>query len=454
MKPRLLSAPFVILFFCLFAAGFSLYCLNAIVPVYVGSIGGAAGFSGLLNTCFTLSACAARLGGGHLADRFGRRPVIIFGGVALVACTASYHLFDSLWPLMLLRGMQGVGYAMMTVGASAALVDVLPKARLGEGIGLSALASTLAASIAPTAALAIVSRFDFGAVFAGSALVSAAGMLPLLFGGMRLRPETRQTDAPSDETGHQTTANPVTVGGPQTPEPVSATGPQTHPGHTTATSSQITAKPTTAALSGHASAPHAPAAGAQAGGQSAFPWNLLERDALKPAVLYTMFATGFSITHVFMTLYAISARIPNPGSYFIASSLCQVVARVGAGRYTDRGRVWPVVASGGLLGLASYLLLALSAGATPFILSGAMFGAASGLISPALNRLAVMNAQPERRGVASATYFISADIGNGLGGLIWGVAIDAFPYHICFSLAAAWMSVASCAAIFSLRKRP
>ena len=87
-KQTLCHPQFIVLFFALFASGYCLYCLNASVPVFVSSIGGGATASGVLNTCFALSACIARLAGGHCADRFGRKRVILAGALFIAAGTA------------------------------------------------------------------------------------------------------------------------------------------------------------------------------------------------------------------------------------------------------------------------------------------------------------------------------------------------------------------------------
>lgn len=386
-KQRLFTPQFVVLFLALFVSGYCLYCLNSTVPLYVDSIGGAAKASGVLNTCFTVCACVARLVGGHCADRFGRKRIIIAGGLFIAAGTFAYSAITSFPMLMIFRGVQGVGYAMMSVGSATALIDVLPKDRLGEGIGISAVASTVAGSIAPTVGLAIVTGFDFKTVFVTTSAVAVCGVLSVLLfcNYEKKKPLAHAGEAVTEES------------------------------------------PECSVL-----------------------WRVLERKAVLPAAVYTLFSTGFSITYVFMTLYAVSSGIVNPGSYFIASSLCQVFARIIAGKVADRENVLPVVVAGGVLSCLSYLGLALTTNSGIYLLCGALFGVGNGLIGPVMNRLAVMDAEPKRRGAASATYSISADIGNGLGGMLWGALIDVVPYCVCFGIVSVWMLGAMGAAVMFL----
>ena len=387
-KSRLITVPFVVLFFAMFVSSFCLYCLNSTVPVYVQDIGGSAKASGVLNTCFTVCACIARLVGGHCADRFGRKRIIIAGGLLLALGTVAYNSMTAFPLLMLFRGIQGIGFAVMSVGSSTALIDVLPKDRLGEGLGISALSSTLAGSIGPSVSLAIVTRFDFRTVFISTAAVALCGVVSVvLFGNY-------EKGRPAPE--------------------------------------------------------HLPEADSAGEKKEFFLWRVLEKQAIPPAVVYTLFITGFSMTYVFMTLYAVDSGIPNPGSYFIASSVCQVFARIVAGKFADRDNVMPIVLLGGILSGVSYLGLFFFTSSTVYMLCGALFGIGSGLIAPVMNRLAVADVEPHRRGAASATYFISTDIGNGLGGILWGTLIDLVPYATCFGIVFLWTMLSLLSAVVFL----
>lgn len=388
-KSRLVSVQFCILFIALFAANYCLYCLNSTVSIYVDNIGGAAKISGVLNTCFTVSACLARLLGGYCVDHFGRKRIIIMGGLCIAAGTVGYSGIVSVPLLMLFRGVQGIGYAIMSVGASTALIDVLPKDRLGEGIGISALASTLAGSIAPSVGLAVIQHLGFKAVFISVAAVALIGMLFVLLFCNYEKKHGRSAHLEEKD------------------DFVNARG----------------------------------------------LWRVLEKKSLLPAAVNAFFAIGFSITYVFMTLYAVSSGIVNPGSYFIASSVCQILARIIAGKFADRDSVAPVVLLGGFLGGLSYLGLALTANSTVYLISGALFGIGSGLIGPVMNRLAVSDIAPQRRGAASATYLISADIGNGVGGILWGSLIDVVSYSACFLYVTVWMAISLGVAILFLVHR-
>jgi DHA1 family solute carrier family 18 vesicular amine transporter 1/2 len=84
---------------------------------------------------------------GRLADSRGRRGLVIAGLLLAAAGSALIATSESLWALMLGRGIQGFGSAASWIAALALVSDLAPPGRRGEAIGF-ALAATGAGSIA------------------------------------------------------------------------------------------------------------------------------------------------------------------------------------------------------------------------------------------------------------------------------------------------------------------
>ena len=82
---------------------------------------------------FALTAIIARPFLGRLADRYGRRPLMVGGAlVAGVAGIASGHVTE-FWQLLFMRGFTGVGEAAVFVGAATLIADLSPRDRTAEG---------------------------------------------------------------------------------------------------------------------------------------------------------------------------------------------------------------------------------------------------------------------------------------------------------------------------------
>ena len=84
---------------------------------------------------------------GRLADSRGRRGLVIAGLLLAAAGSALIATSESIWALMLGRGIQGLGSASSWIAALALVSDLAPPGRRGEAIGF-ALAATGAGSIA------------------------------------------------------------------------------------------------------------------------------------------------------------------------------------------------------------------------------------------------------------------------------------------------------------------
>ncbi|NLB88201.1 MAG: MFS transporter, partial [Syntrophomonadaceae bacterium] len=91
----------------------------------------------------------------------------------------SYSLVPSLFFLLLVRFIHGFGWGLSSTSASTVAADVIPKSRMGEGMGYYGLAGTLSMAVAPALGLYIISKFDFNILFllatgmAGIAIVLA-----------------------------------------------------------------------------------------------------------------------------------------------------------------------------------------------------------------------------------------------------------------------------------------
>jgi predicted MFS family arabinose efflux permease len=68
------------------------------------------------------------------------------------------------------------------------------------------------------------------------------------------------------------------------------------------------------------------------------------------------------------------------------------------------------------------------------LLSGIFYGAGFGALFPALQAWVINLVKPERRGVATATYYNFFDIGIGLGSILLGVVVTLTSYTTMFLL--------------------
>ncbi|MBX7127028.1 MAG: MFS transporter [Cyclobacteriaceae bacterium] len=112
------------------------------LPDFLSRLGGAS-YKGLIISLFTVTAMISRPFSGKLADKVGRKPVIIFGAVVCIFCSALYPLLTSIFGFFLLRLVHGFSTGFTPTGQTAFLGDIIPPHRRGEATGILGTAGTV-----------------------------------------------------------------------------------------------------------------------------------------------------------------------------------------------------------------------------------------------------------------------------------------------------------------------
>ncbi|HLB12071.1 MAG TPA: MFS transporter [Dehalococcoidia bacterium] len=177
---RIFTRNYILLLAYNFAGFGGFQFLLPVLPSYVLTIGGSESQVGLINGLFTISAVAARPFLGREVDRRGKKPLLMWGTLAIVAFMASYSLAVSIALLFVLRLVHGIAWAATTTSASAMAADLAPASRRGEAMGYFGTAASVALAVAPLAAVALMGSYGFNEVFlAGAAFIAVAFLIIL-----------------------------------------------------------------------------------------------------------------------------------------------------------------------------------------------------------------------------------------------------------------------------------
>lgn len=179
---RLITKPFVLV--TLAAGAFFLYVgmMVPLLPRFIeDELGQAEAAVGLSLASFALAAIAVRPLMGPLADRFGRRALMMAGALlAAVACLVSGHV-DSLGAFIALRCVAGIGEASLFVGAATMIADLAPEDRRAEGASYFSVAIFAGIGIGPIISEALLGRDRFVVAFTGAAVVAGLGAVLAAF---------------------------------------------------------------------------------------------------------------------------------------------------------------------------------------------------------------------------------------------------------------------------------
>ncbi|GHF68692.1 MFS family permease [Amycolatopsis bartoniae] len=130
-------------------------------------------------TATLLAAAVATPTVGRLGDMYGKRRMLLFSIVMLVAGSVLCGLSSSLWPMVAGRTLQGLASGVIPLGISI-MRDELPAERLGSAIALMSASLGVGGALGLPAAALIADNFDWHVLFWTAAVLGVvAGVLVL-----------------------------------------------------------------------------------------------------------------------------------------------------------------------------------------------------------------------------------------------------------------------------------
>jgi MFS family permease len=151
-EARLVTLDFARVWAATFGAFLTFGMVVLGLPLYVkdelgyGSVG-----VGLAMGAASLTAIVFSPLSGRIADRRGRRPLFLWGGLVMLVCYLGLALLPALGGVVAIRLLAGGAEAAFCIGAYTAAMDIAPEERRGEAVSLITLASYLGLTIGPVA---------------------------------------------------------------------------------------------------------------------------------------------------------------------------------------------------------------------------------------------------------------------------------------------------------------
>lgn len=147
----------------LFFGGF--HILLPTIPLYAAQQGGTSTQVGLIAGIFVFSAIFIRLFTDYGKNKFGKMNCLFIGIAISFLAAASYLIWNSVAELLAIRVIHGIGFGIATTFYATIAADVVPSARIGEGMGYFGLGTTVAMAIAPALGIWLLNEYGFSAVF-------------------------------------------------------------------------------------------------------------------------------------------------------------------------------------------------------------------------------------------------------------------------------------------------
>lgn len=371
-KPPLWTKNFIFIMLVNLFVFLSFQMLLPTMPLYVQALGATEDIVGLVAGVFTITAVILRPFAGRALDTQGRKRVYFFGLIIIILSILGYSLVPTIVMLFIFRLLHGIGWGLGTTAAGTIATDIIPKARLGEGMGFYGLTTVISMAAAPVLGLEVVNLWGFTNLFYISGALAVTGTLFALFiKYQRVNP------------------------------------PRSEP------------------LAGEAdNAPNPPAKPP-----------LFEKKAYKPALLVFFVTLTYGSVVTFIALYAAEFNIANIGIFFTVYALTLFLARPSFGKLADqKGFNYALIPGMIFIGLTMVILF-LAQNLAYFIAAAICYGIGFGAVQPSLQAMAVYNVPPQRRGAANGTFMSGFDLGIGIGSMLWGIVAKFTGYSAMYLLA-------------------
>ncbi len=181
MKNSIWNRNYSLVFLVNLFNAFSFHILTPTIPKYVVSIGNGAAIAGFVATAFTITAIITRPVAGYYIN-LKKKTRILMAALAIIAVSILGYAFTSqVWGIVLFRLLHGVGWGMVTTASSTVAVASLPLDKLGRGIGLFGIASSIASVFAPNLGLYLADSVGFFPMFMIAFTLAALGCVCSLF---------------------------------------------------------------------------------------------------------------------------------------------------------------------------------------------------------------------------------------------------------------------------------
>ena len=384
-----MPGPFAVLWLStlLFYLGFQL--LLPVMPLYATALGVPEAQVGFIIGVFALAAMVPRPIAGDLADRLGRRPLVLVGTGIFALAPLGYALVASVPGLLLLRLFHGTGMGLAPTAATVVVTDVTAPERRGTAMGAYSLASSVALALGPYLGGALVRRLSFTAIFLIAAGIEAVALL------------------------------------------LAWTLPETRPG-----------APHPTARVDRGDRPHS-----RAGLLGRLGRRWFSREAVYPAGLVMALYVSYGGLSALLPLFVAQRQLGNPGLFFTVFAVVSLGVRSAAGRLSDALGRRAVIAPALAVASASLVVLGLSESRAMFLGAAALYGVGFGAGQPALLAMTADRVPPGERGRAMGTLYTAWEFGISGGAIVLGLCVPRLGYAVTWWIAAAIAGLGAVAAL-------
>lgn len=197
MKTKLYSRDILLILTASFCYFSSPMLVTPLITGFAGSVGASAALMGVIGGLMNLCSLFCRPLVGNLADRLSKYKVSTAGAALMSLACLGYILSSHPAGIVFFRVVNGVGFACCSVCMSTWMSNLLPKEKVGSGMGVYGMMNALGMAVAPGIGVTVYQTFGYHTAFAIALVFSLATLLIVQFVGDKGEPEPEALSAGS-----------------------------------------------------------------------------------------------------------------------------------------------------------------------------------------------------------------------------------------------------------------
>lgn len=170
--------------------------------------------------------------------------------------------------------------------------------------------------------------------------------------------------------------------------------------------------------------------------------DLIAPNLIPYAIFGGLFSMCNGIVSSFLVMLGDIRGIANVGVFFTVNAVTLLMVRIFGGKLMDKYSLTSILTPSYLLAATAMFLVAGAKGTVIIAIAGILKALGQGTAQPAIQTTCIRNLPNDKRGVAVSTFYVGADVGQGLGGAIGGTVAQSFGYTALYCGAGVLMLVA------------
>ena len=135
------------------------------IPIYLSTLESTEIEIGILIAASGFSSLVFRPVVGRAVQRIPEKSLMIVGALLYMVTSAAYLYTPPFWPFLIVRVLQGIGFAFFYTASFTLIANISPVEYRGQSLSYFILSFNVASAIAPSAGMFLINQFGFPSLF-------------------------------------------------------------------------------------------------------------------------------------------------------------------------------------------------------------------------------------------------------------------------------------------------